>query len=53
MKREYGIVFRDKAPYEIISNRWIDSVQMIRLKSIEKCSIYIITEEAFIILWTI
>lgn len=36
MKREYGIVFRDKAPYEVISNRWIDSVQMIRLKSIEK-----------------
>ncbi len=36
MKDQYGIVYRDKAPYEIISNNWLTSVEFARLKTIEK-----------------
>lgn len=36
MSMQYGMVYQDRAPYEIISNRWISSSQMVRLKSIEK-----------------
>lgn len=32
----YGIKSRDKAPYEIISNMWINAEEMVRLKEIEK-----------------
>lgn len=34
--RKYGIIWRDKAPYEIISNDWISAEDMVRLKEIEK-----------------
>lgn len=33
---EYGIIARDKAPYEVISNRWLSSVELARLKTVEK-----------------
>ncbi len=33
---QYGIVARDKAPYEIISNKWISALELTKLKSIEK-----------------
>jgi radical SAM superfamily enzyme YgiQ (UPF0313 family) len=33
---EFEIVSRAKAPYEIISNKWITSEEMVRLKNIEK-----------------
>ncbi|MBR5516351.1 MAG: DUF4080 domain-containing protein [Firmicutes bacterium] len=36
MKEQYEIVARDKAPYEIISNFWLTSVELARLKTIEK-----------------
>ncbi|MBQ9961079.1 MAG: DUF4080 domain-containing protein [Firmicutes bacterium] len=32
----YGLVYREKAPYEIISNRWITADELARLKRIEK-----------------
>lgn len=32
----YGLVYREKAPYEIISNRWITADELARLKMIEK-----------------
>ncbi len=35
MKERYGIVSRDKAPYEIISNEWISAEELVRLKTIE------------------
>lgn len=34
--QEYGIVARDKAPYEIISNKWLTSVELAKLKTVEK-----------------
>lgn len=33
---EYGIVARDKAPYEIISNKWLTSIELAKLKTVEK-----------------
>lgn len=33
---EYEIIARDKAPYEVISNRWLSSVELARLKTVEK-----------------
>ena len=36
MKEQFGIVARDKAPYEIISNNWLTSVELAKLKTIEK-----------------
>ena len=36
MCHEYEIIARDKAPYEIISNRWLNSVELARLKTVEK-----------------
>ena len=36
MKQEYRLIYSDRAPYEIISNLWIDSAHMVKLKSIEK-----------------
>ena len=36
MQEQFGIVARDKAPYEIISNDWLTSVELARLKTIEK-----------------
>ena len=36
MHEQFGIVARDKAPYEIISNDWLTSVELARLKTIEK-----------------
>ncbi len=35
-REQFGIVARDKAPYEIISNNWLTSVELARLKTIEK-----------------
>jgi len=32
----YGLVYREKAPYEIISNRWMTAGELARLKMIEK-----------------
>lgn len=36
LKEPYGLVYRDKAPYEIIANNWINASEMVRLKGIEK-----------------
>ncbi len=36
MQSQYGIVYRDKAPYEIISNNWLSSLELARLKTVEK-----------------
>ncbi len=36
MANQFGIVARDKAPYEIISNNWLSAVELARLKTIEK-----------------
>ena len=36
MKEQFGIIARDKAPYEIISNNWLTSVEIAKLKTIEK-----------------
>lgn len=36
MEESYGIVARETAPYEIISNNWLSSVELARLKTIEK-----------------
>jgi len=36
MTEVYGLVYRDKAPYEIISTKWLTSEEMVRLKMIEK-----------------
>lgn len=33
---EYGIIARDKAPYEIISNKWLTSIELAKLKTVEK-----------------
>ncbi|MBR5128504.1 MAG: DUF4080 domain-containing protein [Firmicutes bacterium] len=35
-REEFGIVARDKAPYEIISNKWMSAIEMAKLKTIEK-----------------
>ena len=35
MKERYGIVARERAPYEIISNMWMSAGQLVRLKTIE------------------
>lgn len=35
-REKYGIIAGGRAPYEIISNNWISSAEMVRLKSIEK-----------------
>ena len=36
MQEQYGIVARDKAPYEIISNNWISSIELAKLKTVVK-----------------
>ncbi len=36
MKEEFQIVSRDKAPYEVISTKWMSSYDLARLKMIEK-----------------
>ena len=36
MADRYGLVYRDKAPYEIISTKWLSAAEMVRLKMIEK-----------------
>lgn len=33
---EYGIVYRDRAPYEVISTKWISAKELVRLHQIEK-----------------
>lgn len=33
---EYGIIARDKAPYEIISSKWLTSIELAKLKTVEK-----------------
>lgn len=33
---EYGLEYRDKAPYEFISNYWLSAEEAVRLKAIEK-----------------
>lgn len=34
-KEEYGIVCRERAPYEVISTNWITAEELVRLKTIE------------------
>jgi len=35
-QKEFEIKARSKAPYEVISTKWLDSGEMVRLKSVEK-----------------
>ena len=36
MAKEYGIVYRDKPPYEVLYTKWISYPEMIRLKGVEE-----------------
>ena len=34
--QEYGIVYQDRAPYEVLSTKWLTYAEVIRLKQIEE-----------------
>ena len=49
--QEYGIVYQDRAPYEVLSTKWLTYAEVIRLKQIERWLKCIITAGSFAVRW--